>query len=119
MDFFDQKTLKKYTDLIYTSLFDFKPDFTSPIEYYEDIVVNTDNLIDSDKEASKMPHYGSNELNFFNFGYCITGHSSQGSEYDKVALWHDIPRVNMEKNIIARWYYTVITRAKKKLVIIG
>jgi len=116
---YDFNTKKWHTQEIVTSLFDFKPDFTSEIEYFEDVYTCVDNLIDKDKEASKVPYYGVSDLNFFNFGYCITGHSSQGSEYDRVAIWHEIPNIGLDALTIRRWYYTVITRAKKKLVIIG
>jgi exodeoxyribonuclease-5 len=46
------------------------------------------------------------------FGYCLTAHKSQGSEWDRVVVFEEIasgwdPR---------RWRYTVATRAKKSLV---
>ena len=47
----------------------------------------------------------------FDFGYCITGHKGQGSEWGKVVALEEIsPKWNA-----ARWRYTVVTRAKEKL----
>lgn len=50
----------------------------------------------------------------FDYGYCITTHKSQGSEYNKVLLLEEYLRGDDH----ARWLYTAITRAKEKLVII-
>lgn len=54
------------------------------------------------------------ELELIKHGYCISIHKSQGSEFDVVIL----PIINsamLTKNLI----YTAITRAKKKLIILG
>ncbi len=47
------------------------------------------------------------------FGYAITCHKSQGSEWDKVLVWHEF----MPPHIwdMKRWSYTAITRAAKEL----
>lgn len=52
----------------------------------------------------------------FAYGYCITGHKSQGSEWDKVVvLEENFPFDSTEH---ARWLYTAVTRASQKLVLI-
>lgn len=57
------------------------------------------------------------------FGYCLTTHKSQGSEFDKVLLIDDYPRRgwNPESMKIAKdwrsWVYTGMTRAQHTLVI--
>lgn len=52
------------------------------------------------------------------YGYCLTTHKSQGSEFDKVVLFEErLP--NMNNFEYARWLYTAITRAKEKLFIIS
>lgn len=52
----------------------------------------------------------------FTYGYCITGHKSQGSEYEKVlAIEEKFP---FQKEEHARWLYTVCTRASDKLVLV-
>ena len=51
----------------------------------------------------------------FDYGYAITAHKSQGSEYDKVLVFEeDFPRGDEHKH----WLYTAVTRAKEKLVIV-
>lgn len=52
----------------------------------------------------------------FAYGYAITCHKSQGSEWDKVlVLEEDFPRDRIEH---ARWLYTACTRASDKLVLL-
>ena len=51
----------------------------------------------------------------FEYGYAITTHKAQGSEWEKVLLWSE-PFGTQEEKI--RWLYTAITRAKKKLVVL-
>ena len=50
----------------------------------------------------------------FEFAYAVTCHKAQGSEYDFVVVF-DESRIFEDR---ARWLYTAITRAKKKLVIL-
>lgn len=52
----------------------------------------------------------------FTYGYAITGHKSQGSEWEKVlAVEESFP---FERTEHARWLYTVVTRASEKLVLL-
>lgn len=52
----------------------------------------------------------------FDYGYAITCHRAQGSEWDKVLVVEEnFPFVKEEH---ARWLYTAITRASEKLVVI-
>ena len=56
--------------------------------------------------------------NFSNFklGYAISIHKSQGSEFDTVV----VPVVeSYNKMLYRKLYYTAVTRAKKKLIIVG
>lgn len=48
----------------------------------------------------------------FDWGYCITAHKSQGSEFDRVVVLEQIGR-SWEP---ARWRYTAVTRAAKEIV---
>ena len=52
----------------------------------------------------------------FTYGYAITGHKSQGSEWDNVLVIEEGFPFDKEEH--KRWLYTVATRAAKKLVII-
>ena len=50
----------------------------------------------------------------FDYGYCITCHKAQGSEYEKVLVFEEFLRGGHH----SEWLYTAATRAKDKLVII-
>lgn len=52
----------------------------------------------------------------FTFGYAITCHKSQGSEYDKVTVIEE--NFPFDKTEHARWLYTACTRAAEKLVLV-
>ena len=52
----------------------------------------------------------------FTFGYAITCHKSQGSEWDKVLVIEE--RFPFDKKEHARWLYTACTRASEKLVLV-
>ncbi len=51
----------------------------------------------------------------FTYGYAITCHKSQGSEWDKVLVIEE--KFPFDKDEHARWLYTAATRAAEKLVI--
>jgi exodeoxyribonuclease-5 len=76
----------------------------------------------SDKERMKKLHkYATknslNGVNHFDYGYCISVHKSQGSEWDRIILFEQRNRYQNDEQY-ARWLYTGITRAKEKLLII-
>jgi ATP-dependent exoDNAse (exonuclease V) alpha subunit len=50
----------------------------------------------------------------FDFGYCLTVHKSQGSEWDKVLLIDENHKVERR-----RWLYTGLTRAAKSIIVQG
>ncbi|ALN97745.1 hypothetical protein Bp8pS_066 [Bacillus phage vB_BpuM-BpSp] len=56
-----------------------------------------------------------NGINKFNYGYAITCHKSQGSEFNNVLLFNEV----INKRMHPRWLYTAITRAKEKLIIVN
>lgn len=55
------------------------------------------------------------KLNNFDYGYAITCHKSQGSEWDTVVVFDES---YIFKDLKNKWLYTAITRARKKLIII-
>ena len=65
---------------------------------------------------SKNPRYLSAIPMEFTYGYAITCHKSQGSEWDKVLVVEE--KFPFDKEEHARWLYTACTRASEKLVII-
>lgn len=52
----------------------------------------------------------------FTYGYAITGHKSQGSEWDKVVVIEERFPFSHEEH--KRWLYTCCTRAAQKLVLV-
>ena len=50
------------------------------------------------------------------YGYAITGHKAQGSEWDKVLVVEE--NFPFDKTEHARWLYTCVTRAADKLVLV-
>lgn len=52
----------------------------------------------------------------FNYGYAITGHRAQGSEWDKVLVFEE--KFPFDKEEHARWLYTAATRASSRLVLV-
>lgn len=58
---------------------------------------------------------GAFTLNRFEYGYCISCHKAQGSEFDNLLVFDESYAFKEDKN---RWLYTAITRAKKKLIIV-
>lgn len=52
----------------------------------------------------------------FTYGYAITGHKSQGSEWDKVLVIEE--KFPFDKIEHARWLYTTVTRSSSKLVLV-
>ena len=57
-----------------------------------------------------------NTVNINTYGYVVTAHKSQGSEWDNVYI---LEKMNFGKDLVnrVRWLYTAITRAAKKVVI--
>jgi len=52
------------------------------------------------------------KIALFDFGYCLTAHKAQGSEWDDVTVIEEI----CDKWDARRWRYTAATRARNKLV---
>lgn len=68
--------------------------------------VNQDNWRDFTKHMRPME---------FDYGYAITVHKSQGSEFDKVVIYNEY--LNGDRESYLRWLYTGCTRASKKLIV--
>lgn len=83
---------------------DFRPDFSD-----NSIIMR----VSKSNFLGKVPKESEESLDFFDFGYCITVHKAQGSEFNNVIIIMDY----MPRNIIVRWLFTAVTRAKEGLVI--
>lgn len=59
------------------------------------------------------PDFGavSNQTLKADYGYAITGHASQGSEYDTVLV------VLEKRSVNRQWFYTALTRAKQRVLV--
>lgn len=52
----------------------------------------------------------------FDFGYCLTVHKSQGSQFEHAVVFADRPENGAEET--ARFYYTAVTRASERLTVL-
>lgn len=73
------------------------------------------NFKENFKLSKNIKYANSIPLNF-TYGYAITGHKSQGSEWDNVLVIEE--NFPFDKEEHQRWLYTCATRAAKRLVII-
>lgn len=65
---------------------------------------------------SKSKQYKGTEPIEFNYGYAITGHRAQGSQWNKVMVYEE--RFPFGKEEHARWLYTCCTRAVSRLILV-
>jgi hypothetical protein len=66
-----------------------------------------------EKELADMPYTEGNRAMMATYGYCITAHKSQGSEWPSVLVLNEAwgkEQVN--------WLYTAVTRAEDEVAII-
>lgn len=91
---------------------DFKPDFME--ECFEHIQLSKKFFFGTKKEKEwlKTHHH---EGNLFEYGYAITCHLSQGSQYDLVIVY--VERMG-DIEFYKQWLYTAVTRASKKLILL-
>lgn len=70
---------------------------------------------DTDEEIKEIPWWKKKQFDEFTYGYAITCHKSQGSQWDKVTIFDDsrIFREHADK-----WLYTAITRAAESVTVV-
>ena len=107
IDYMDLSTLK---DGAFT--LDFRPDFA--IEPYKNLRVDFNTLM-SKKCVADVSNYDFT-VNKFEFGYALTTHLSQGSQWDNVLLLAEL-NSNFSPDLKKKIMYTAITRARKSIVI--
>lgn len=93
------------------------------MDIYKSIPIDYNALTTGEKSLNPKQEYLMNKSKIlpdapyeFAYGYAITGHKSQGSEWDKVLVFEERFPFNKEEH--KRWLYTTITRASEQLVII-
>lgn len=107
IDYMDLSSLK---DGAFT--LDFRPDFS--IESYKNLRVDFNTLM-GEKCVSDVSEYDYG-INKFEFGYALTTHLSQGSQWDDVLVLAE-PYSNFSPELKKKIMYTAITRARKRIVI--
>lgn len=83
--------------------------FSNPSPTMEEgpISVKTIRTVTGTKKVSEYPDY-------FDYGYCITTHKSQGSEWERVMIIEEVCKMWDHK----KWLYTAVTRSKDQLLIV-
>ena len=64
---------------------------------------------------NNMSSLGTVPIVRFDYAYAISCHASQGSEFDSVVV---IDESDVFRSNAAKWLYTAVTRAKKRLIVI-
>lgn len=65
-------------------------------------------------KADALPFYERKEAEEFDFGYCLTCHKSQGSQWDEVLVIDESWCFRQDRQ---RWLYTALTRAAEKVTV--
>lgn len=89
---------------------DFKPDLIS--KSFKDVECDYKYLMADQKERAYIKNNRFNKSNKFEFGYCITTHSSQGSEHDFGIYIEEF----LGQDIQANLNYTGITRFRNGMI---
>jgi len=75
-------------------------------------------IVDKNTFNGEVPENPDKRRAYFDFGYCLSVHKSQGSEYPNVVIIEErLPGSNLKEH--NRWKYTAITRASRKCLLIG
>lgn len=78
-------------------------------------VITVKKLCDFDDDGQEYKASTASEVNSILFGYALTIHKSQGSQWEKVyCVFHNSHNRNLQRELL----YTAITRAKKELYVI-
>ena len=123
----------KYVDLkLYLYIINNEPsifikDYNKPSLYHNEIqrAINKEKILEYD-QYTKFYMNSEGELvtdrtklgkqvNIFTYGYCISCHKSQGSEFNNVFVYQNYKAPTWDG---AKWFYTAITRSKNKLTIL-
>lgn len=63
-------------------------------------------------EGRELPYWEKKAAQEFDYGYALTCHKAQGSQFDHVVVWDESAVFRQDR---WRWLYTAITRAAKRL----
>ncbi len=91
-----------------------KVDAKSLIHIYDDIGEEKEK---SEERKENQIDDTDSFINYFDYGYAITCHKSQGSEWDNVLVIDNFSGRSSSR--YTRWLYTAVTRAKKNLTVVN
>ena len=94
---------------------DFEPDYDSDV--FKNIIMDLNPFMGKPHEFKPIKKYGRKQAvqpKYFDWGYAITTHKSQGSQYQKVLVYEEVLNRSNHK----RWLYTAVTRAEDKLILV-
>ena len=88
------------------------------IDFDEDMILTGEPSIDwkSSYKINRTPKYKGTLPYEFLYGYAITTHRAQGSQWDKVLVIEE--NFPFDRDEHARWAYTAVTRASEKVVLV-
>lgn len=92
---------------------------TSANEEFNKLIIDKKALTTGEKTLTPQQEYRLKEFIKpleFNYGYAITCHRAQGSQWDKVLVVEE--KFPFAKEEHARWLYTAVTRAADKLILV-
>lgn len=79
-------------------------------------------MYDKSKDSTKKFNYAISQnfsaVDYFDYGYVMSVHKSQGSEWNRVVVFEQRSN-HWDDEYYSRWLYTAITRAQEKLFIIS
>lgn len=107
------KFMKKYRSNLYNIYLDLDDD-----RFLYNNLVCVEGFNKESTNGIKFPSFKGRkkDIDIMEFGYCISVHKSQGSEWPRVVVFEE--RNNYwTPEYYKRWLYTAVTRAKEKLVI--
>lgn len=108
---------KRYMSVLYSNIIteDGSKFNSVPIDYT--LLTTGEKLLTPQQEYKLLKNKRCADPPFeFAYGYAITGHKAQGSEWNKVLVFEEYFPTSVEEH--KRWLYTAATRASDKLVIV-
>jgi hypothetical protein len=91
-------------------------------EIFNDLIIDQKAMLIGDKTLTPAQEYTVHKKGVdplpveFNYGYAITTHKAQGSQWNNVLVFEEGFPYNKVEH--ARWLYTAVTRAASKLILV-
>lgn len=91
-------------------------------EIFDDLIIDQKAMLTGDKTLTPAQEYTVHKRGVdplpveFNYGYAITTHKAQGSQWNNILVFEEGFPYNKVEH--ARWLYTAVTRAASKLILV-